>query len=367
MGKLHLRIVSEVSDFRNLHESWNCVLEDSPDRNIFLTWEWQFTWWKHFGRGKDLNILVVEDDGQVIAIAPLMRSGVGIGGLRIETLQNISYDIGDYGGIILGERDEEALALLVGYLESEAARNTTVTISKVPEDSRLVSLLRKGFPSLRSSLAQIESTAFFCPYRVTEESDVVIMPRAHGLARRLKKLNAAHDVGFTYHRNGSLESSMEALFQLHEKRWEGKAEKYQGSFSTAEKRAFSMDVVNALDQRMLVRLSFLTADGNPISGVLGFQFGGRYYYFRPAFDPEYAQYAPGHAHIFHLVKESVSRGVTVFDFLRGSDSYKMLWAQSDRHILTLRFMRPDIIGKSYWAFFKMTQKLGRLWLRVSPA
>ena len=37
--------VNDVEGFRSLKETWNNLLRESSDNNIFLTWEWLFTWW----------------------------------------------------------------------------------------------------------------------------------------------------------------------------------------------------------------------------------------------------------------------------------------------------------------------------------
>lgn len=79
MGLLQIHVVDKLEDFEALSSAWNELLDISLDRHVFLTWEWQFTWWKHFGQGRQLNIVLVKDSGRIVAIAPLMRNRLEFG------------------------------------------------------------------------------------------------------------------------------------------------------------------------------------------------------------------------------------------------------------------------------------------------
>ena len=372
MSSLHLRLVGDLAEFESLHQTWNYALDRSPDKHIFLTWEWQFTWWKHFGQGKQLNILVVDDGDQTIAIAPLMRSRYGVGLLGIEVIESIAYGAGDYGGIILREgNDEEAIELVLRYLAMEIARaNVIVTLPRVPKDSRLMSFLRDKVLLCPHAVALYEQLAFECPYlSIPSDYDayLALMVRKHDLRRRSKRLGERCKVDFVYHQNSQIKEGMESLFELHYGRWERKTERMTGLFASPKSRSFCLDVTESLDRRGLARLSFLTVDEKPISGVLGFEYGARFYYLKPAFDPEYATYGPGHLHILRLMEQSISNGVTEFDFLRGNEPYKQHWINSSREVVTILLAKPGATGRAHLNFLKLRQNLRRWGQRQNRA
>jgi len=64
------RIAEE--DFVGMKDKWNELLEGSSTNDVFLTWEWMFSWWNTFkDDGKKLHILVGKDSqGRFIGIAP---------------------------------------------------------------------------------------------------------------------------------------------------------------------------------------------------------------------------------------------------------------------------------------------------------
>ena len=69
---LKLEIIDCLEKFRALREEWDNLLDNSNADNIFLTWEWQFNWWKAFSSGKKLHIILARDEtGKLMGIAPL--------------------------------------------------------------------------------------------------------------------------------------------------------------------------------------------------------------------------------------------------------------------------------------------------------
>ncbi len=82
----------------------------------------------------------------------------------------------------------------------------------------------------------------------------------------------------------------------------------------------------------LVHFSELRLDGHPVSWHLGFLFGGRFYYYMPAYLEEFSNYSPGKVHLAALVEECFERGILIFDHLRGAENYKAGWTGDAAHV-----------------------------------
>ncbi len=66
----------DESGFDALKDEWNELLKSSRFDTIFLTWEWQTTWWQHLGRTRGpLFILAGRDAGRLAAVIPLYLAG----------------------------------------------------------------------------------------------------------------------------------------------------------------------------------------------------------------------------------------------------------------------------------------------------
>jgi CelD/BcsL family acetyltransferase involved in cellulose biosynthesis len=148
-----------------------------------------------------------------------------------------------------------------------------------------------------------------------------------------RRLAEAGEVAYTYHDPSS--AALEAIFAVHMRRWEGRSEPMQGLFSTARLRAFTRSVVTALGAEGQVRVSSLSCCGTPVAVCLGYVAKGRYHYHKPAFDPDFGRYKPGHLLIASLMESALADGVTEFDFGRGAGQYKDSWSDGSRTAVSL--------------------------------
>ena len=72
---MRIEVHFESDGFWALKPEWNDLLQRSCCNTLFLTWEWQSTWWKHLGEGSLLLLgFRSEDDGRLVGIAPLFRT-----------------------------------------------------------------------------------------------------------------------------------------------------------------------------------------------------------------------------------------------------------------------------------------------------
>jgi CelD/BcsL family acetyltransferase involved in cellulose biosynthesis len=92
-------------------------------------------------------------------------------------------------------------------------------------------------------------------------------------------------------------------------------------------------------------ISVLQSNGIPISWHIGFLHKSRFYHYKLAFDMKLANYSPGKVHRTKLVEESLRRGATVFDFLRGEEEYKYHWTKSS---IVLYQLRKEMPGLRSW-------------------
>ena len=140
---LTVEVVDTAAGFDLLHDEWNTAAAAAANPNVFLTWEWLHTWWRHFGEdrsGARLHVVLVRDDEGIVAAAPWFRARPGVGPVHATVLQQISHDAGDYGGIVLVRRHDEAVDALLTHLAGETSSGTSaVVLSRLASDSVLPS------------------------------------------------------------------------------------------------------------------------------------------------------------------------------------------------------------------------------------
>jgi len=98
-------VYTDAAGFAALRQEWNPLLHDSASDTIFLTWEWQSTWWEHLGEGELYLVTTRTDEGRLAGIAPLYLTTSDDG---LKTLSIVGCrDVSDYLDLIAARGQEE--------------------------------------------------------------------------------------------------------------------------------------------------------------------------------------------------------------------------------------------------------------------
>lgn len=362
--------MNNFNQFKDLKDTWNDILENSIDNDVFSTWEWLSTWWKHFGEGRKLRILLAENKKKTVAIAPLMCSKYHF--LHLGNLTKIEF-IGnpqsDYNNFILIERETECLKLFLDYLTNRYNDWDYLELRDISENTISAVLLRKI--AIEESLrGQLEERAItICPYMDLPNSTEIFMSRLKGdmrrnLRRRMKRLSEKFRVEVkTQDDFNSIEQAMDAFYELHQKRWQTKGE--TGAFATKTLRNFHREVARHFAEKGWLSLHFLTVDDEPVAAIYSFEYKQKKYEYLTGFDPEYSKYSVANLLRLSIVEECIRKGLREYDLLRGNEEYKSRWNTKNRKNLEVQLVRKGLFAKIYgWAIknntaFTLIQKLGK--------
>jgi CelD/BcsL family acetyltransferase involved in cellulose biosynthesis len=348
---LVLEVVDDVDGLLRLRQAWAEATAADPMPNVFLTWEWVHTWWRHFGAGNHLHVVVLRDRAGVVAIAPLQRSVVGVGPLRARLLQRLSPQAGDYGGIIVTRRHAEVIEVLTEHVCQLLRRRkvAAVELSRLASDDPVLELLRRSVIRRPGELVaheqRLQGVCLFTDV-ADDGFDFAKQTKKHKVRQRLRRLEEAHDdVVFSYHSGPDLDRGMELLLAVHAARWAGREGEMQGLLADPARERFFLDAIRALDEQGRVRLLTLTADGRPVAAELDFELHGRLFMFKGAIDPDFAPFSPGQLLHHRTFSDGMADGVGVFDFGRGDQDYKRRWATGERHLVTTTVIRAGAAGR----------------------
>ncbi|MEW5720175.1 MAG: hypothetical protein AB1817_16230, partial [Chloroflexota bacterium] len=95
---------TDAAVFEKLEPEWNALLARSVSDTLFLTHEWQRTWWKHLGNDQLCVITIRDDDGTLLGIAPLFEE-TGSDGAKTLSLVGC-VDVSDYLDLIVAAGHE---------------------------------------------------------------------------------------------------------------------------------------------------------------------------------------------------------------------------------------------------------------------
>ena len=324
---MRAEIVDNISDFEKLRESWNGLLLEARSDNIFITFEWQFLYWKHFGVKNSLCILVVSDAGKIVAIFPLMvNKRFGFRELRF-----ISSSIADYEDLLITNNEEHQVEALRAAFDLLSRTHTwdILRLKCIREDSRAYEVLRRtldGDMVLRFFLQQhcdgapqIDLTCGWGVYyrglRKKFKSDI----------RRLQKHvgeNREYIPGDALVEEDIL-PLLGKFMELHIKR---RKETGGRSFFEDERvRDFFYSASVEFFKKKWLEISQYKINGIIASMKVDFVYNNRFYHYLAAFDPQFKEFAIDRLLLFEVLKRSFDKGLKAFDLMLGEEAFKRFW------------------------------------------
>jgi len=340
LNMLKIIEVNEISHFLELKTIWNNLLEKSRDNNPFLTWEYLFTYWKHFGKDKELKILCVKNErNEIIAIIPLRLSRYKPARLfTYNVIEPLAYRGADYNGVIITEKEAKCLKLVFDYLAGQKDWDF-IYLYEILETSSAYKLLQ-----LKNTIVPFDFyRGSVCPYITIHGLLENILKTLDSkfrknLRRCLKRLQ--EDYGtvelIDFKKFKSIEDSMAAFFNLHQKRWLSKNR--PGVFSTEETKNFFLDIAKKFAEKGWLALYFLVIDDRPVATQLCYEYSQKMYYVLGGFDPDFYQYSVGNIITLKMLEKCVEKSFKEYDFLKGGEPYKFDWTNTFRSILGFRFV-----------------------------
>lgn len=350
---------------------WDALLARSSADSFFLRHAWLTGWWRHFGGGRELRVLVAENSGGRIAgVAPwcLTREN-GLGMLPVGEIAFLGREgvTGDYLDVF-AEPDQHGSVLRAcldalsedsswDLLRMSDVLDTSPTFEAVIEEAR------------HRGLAVVPGKTQVCPHLPLPSTWDEFLGSVSGnlrsnLRRKEKKL-AALGMRVEEAHGDAIGPALDTLFALHAARWGARGR--SGNFLDPRLRAFHHDVAPILDRDGAVGLWTAILDGTPAAAIYGFRHGGRFLYYQAGFDPAFSEHGVGFAIMGHAIRRSIEAGLTSFDYLRGEEEYKRRWTDQARHTKTLVLARPNLRGFAWRAFASGKETAKRLLDRAEPS
>ena len=332
----------ESGGFSALKPEWNGLVRRSYHNNLFLTWEWQSTWWKHLGDGSLLLLgMRAEDDGRLVGIAPLFRDRTD-GGETVLYLIGCR-DVSDYLDLIVEAGQEEAVyRALLDYLEAGAPEWDMLDFCNIPQQSQaLVKLREMAEARGYHTLVEVEDVCPIIPLPDTWDDYLMTLDKKqrHEVRRKLRKADGEADTQFLIvGPEQDLRAEMESFIELHQLSAPEKDE-----FMDPTMQGFFFDVAKALQAQGWLQLAFVQMDGQKAASLLNFDYGDSILVYNSGYDPsQFSHLSPGIVVTARCIEHAISLGRSEFDFLRGDEVYKYRFGAQDTEVRRLLIARPGV-------------------------
>jgi CelD/BcsL family acetyltransferase involved in cellulose biosynthesis len=335
------QVYTDAAGFAALREEWNPLLRHSASDTIFLTWEWQSTWWEHLGEGQLYLLAMRTDGGRLVGIAPLYltTSDDGLKALSIVGCRDVS----DYLDLIAASGQEEKVhSALLDWLESDEAPPWDLAdLCNIPATSPTHSLLAEMAEARGYQVqTEVEDICPIIPLPSTwdEYLNSLDKKQRHEIRRKLRKAERSGQINwYIVGAERDLAVEMEAFIELHEK---SSAEKDE--FMDAQMKGFFHAVAQALDQVGWLQLAFIEVNGDKAATMLNFDYRDSILVYNSGYDPlGYAWLSPGIVLLAYYIQRAIELGRAKFDFLRGDEEYKLRFGGQPTEIYRLLIARSQ--------------------------
>ena len=335
---MRTQVYTDAAGFAALREEWNPLLHNSASDTIFLTWEWQSTWWEHLGKG-ELYLVTVRDGGHLSGIAPLylIPTDDGLNELSIVGCRDVS----DYLDLIAASGQEEKVYdALLDWLESDEAPAWDLTdLCNIPAAFPTHSLLAEMAAARGYQVqTEVEDICPLIPLPATRDEYLASLSKKqrHEIRRKIRRAEGGGQINWYIVNEGrDLAAEMEAFIELHQKSTVDKDE-----FMDAQMKGFFHAAAQVLHEAGWLQLAFMEINGEKAAAMLNFDYRDSILVYNSGYDPQkYASLSPGIVLLSYCIQWAIELGRAKFDFLRGGEEYKYRFGAQPTEIYRLLIAR----------------------------
>ncbi|MEV5611052.1 GNAT family N-acetyltransferase [Streptomyces sp. NPDC052225] len=314
-------VCTDTAEFGSLREEWNRLHRASPTATPFQSHAWLHSWWLSYGGRGSLRIVLVRQDGRLVAAAPLMRQ------LRpLPTLTPLGTGISDFSDVLVDGRCAGAADGIVETLTAalwRLAKSAVLDLREVRPGSA-AEAVHDAWPGLRRRFD--DSACLELPALAMDDLvQRLPRPRAQRARAKMRKLDAVGierrivptaEVGASVHR----------LLELHRLQWRERkvtTEHLEPRFAEHLSRS-----VTLMAQTGDAVVTEFTLDGTVVAADLTFVSprlaGGYLYGAHPTLRERKIDVATMllRSCVEHVQNDSRT---AVLSLLRGTEPYKMHW------------------------------------------
>lgn len=325
-----------------LIDEWRRLWSEQGTAPVFVHPTWAQTWWRHFGNGRRLRLLGLEEAGRLVALVPLFaeRPYPAPGRLRV-----IGAGVtGDFHDWLLPTDPAERVECATVLFDHLARQHgwLTLELQGLRDDSLVLPLLERAQargllvrprPGPRNPVVPLDGT--WDGYLQTRGGNT-----RRNLGKKQRRLARLGNVQYVHATAATAPAAIDDVIRLHDLRWTGRGDATLVS-NSAVGQAFYREVLAALVAEGIADIVTLRLDGQAIAAQVGFEVGDTYFNYQAAFDPAQAAYSPSTLLLAYLLERAWSRGLRMFDFMTGDEPYKYDWAAEQTPSVTHVTVMPD--------------------------
>lgn len=322
------------ADARCAASVWNTLLADSTNV-VFLTHQWQESWWNNFDR-TGLMLLGIYIDNELKAIAPFF------------TEEGMVYLVGSGGSDyldLIGRTSSNMLEAILTRLADLVPNLIGIRLYHLPQRSATTMNLQSAAEHLgwmcRMEGGQVAPAADLHPGVVDALANKKSLLRHEKFFSRSGELRVMH-----FSRASDISPRLEQFFEQHIHRWS--ATSSPSLFLEKRQRKFYGTVTAAASDSGWLRFTEIGWNGRPIAFHFGFHYYGSFMWYKPTFEMDLARHSPGEVLLRHLLLEAKRENASTFDLGLGDETFKSRFANRVERVSNWGLYPPGVEIPEVW-------------------
>jgi CelD/BcsL family acetyltransferase involved in cellulose biosynthesis len=322
-----IRVIKSEQGFNELKSAWEDLFQSNSNHTPYQSWEWNFTWWKYFGSPERLRLLVAEEDGKLIGIAPFFLRK-NFYGWPLPHLGFIGQKRTDYLDFVVRPGAEaNFFQQLFKHLHENKSEWMFVELKDVPDTSTNLPFffqeVGRVFPVLGWEAQRLCVTV---PLTENWESFLNTLGKRTrkdvGYDRRFFEKNVAADFKI-FTNSSAVFDGLKDLIAVYRSRWQD--EKGATRFEEDAVAKFEREICELFSHAGWYRLYMLYANQEPVAGLSGYVRNNKYYADAYAHSPAFHKYSVGNVLLGMVIEDCIKNQWTELDLTRGDEPYKFRW------------------------------------------
>lgn len=358
---LEINDIAQVGDYR---AAWHQLLAETRGASFFQTPEWLEIYWKYYGAGQKLRLLIVLDQATPIGIVPLTvaREPTRLGRLKV-----LTYPLHDWGSFYgpIGKEPTVALTAAMYHIahtrrDWEVLDFRYVANEGVDAGRTMNALEAAGLPATESfwkETALIDLNMGWDAYWASRESKV-----RNNLRRHQKRIKEIGEIELIRHRPlGEALGDAEPRYDLYDQCVKIASVSWQGTSTNGTTlshpgvRDFFRESHAVAARLGCLDMNLLKAGEQWVGFGYNYQYRGHVEGIRIGYDPQYTKMGAGNVLYLTMLQDSFERGDLQFDMGIGSLDIKRFWwthtAKSYRYThYPLAAPRAQLLRLKHWLF-----------------
>lgn len=346
--------ISEINDVAGLaaiRPAWSELLSQTAGASFFQTCHWLEVYWRHFGSGQKLRVLVACESGKPSGILPLV---VRSEPTKAGRLRFLTYPLDSWGSFYgpIGPCSDRTLAAGLGHIRGgrrdwDAIELRWLDCEGVDGGQSQAAFRGLGFQGYRTAIDQtaiIDLAGTWQEYLASHTSKW-----RNNFKRWQRKLAELGELSYVRHRPaGELAGDADPRWDLYEACETLAQRSWQGSSTTgttlshAPVREFLRDLHLAAAKAGGVDMNLLFLDGRPIAFAYNYQYKGHVFGLRVGYDAATAKDGAGNLLYARTIEDSFTRGDHTYDMGPGSLECKEYFKTRLQTMYRLSHFRPGI-------------------------